>query len=53
MSKEDSLMEDAGFSDKKRITQVLLNLISNAIKFTKKGSIHVLARRIDEGRVEF
>ena len=33
--------------DKDRIAQVLVNLISNAIKFTKKGDITVTTRRND------
>jgi signal transduction histidine kinase len=34
-------------ADKRRIRQVLLNLISNAIKFTPKGSITITAQRQD------
>lgn len=32
------------YSDKPKITQILNNLISNGIKFTKSGSVHVTCR---------
>jgi len=37
-------------SDELRIKQVLLNLLSNALKFTQKGSITILAR-LEQQRV--
>ena len=36
-------------SDKQKVRQILLNLISNAIKYTKKGSVLVDARKSSGG----
>ncbi len=33
------------YADKKRLNQVVYNLINNAIKFTSKGSIHVIVEK--------
>lgn len=33
--------------DKQRITQILLNILSNACKFTEEGSIRVVASQTD------
>jgi len=35
--------------DKRRIRQILLNLLSNGIKYTQKGSVHLRASAVDGG----
>lgn len=35
-------------SDRKRLQQILLNLVTNSLKFTKTGSVHIRSRLLDE-----
>jgi signal transduction histidine kinase len=40
------------FTDDRKLSQILRNYISNALKFTQRGEIRVSAKRLDE-RIEF
>jgi signal transduction histidine kinase len=41
------------YSDDKKLSQILRNYISNALKFTSEGEVSVAAQRIGEAEVEF
>jgi signal transduction histidine kinase len=41
------------YSDDKKLSQILRNFISNALKFTAEGEVRVTARAADQGMVEF
>jgi signal transduction histidine kinase len=41
------------FTDDKKLSQILRNFISNALKFTQVGEVRVSARLVDAERVEF
>jgi signal transduction histidine kinase len=40
-------------SDSNRIRQILINLMSNAIKYTKKGHVKIVATKRSEETIEF
>ena len=39
-------------SDRRRIKQVLMNLVSNAVKFTDQGQVTITGKRLDNEQVE-
>ena len=41
------------FSDDKKVSQILRNFISNALKFTPQGEVRVSARMLDTDTIEF
>jgi signal transduction histidine kinase len=41
------------YTDDKKLSQILRNFISNALKFTVEGEVRVTARAVDEDKVEF
>src|SRR5262245_32584044 len=41
------------YSDDKKVSQILRNFISNALKFTPAGEVRVSARLLDSDHVEF
>lgn len=50
---EDAGMETAVISDEGKVSQILRNFISNALKYTLEGEIRVSARAIDDDWIEF
>jgi signal transduction histidine kinase len=41
------------YTDDRKLAQILRNFISNALKFTKHGSVRVMARLLEGERIEF
>jgi signal transduction histidine kinase len=41
------------YTDDRKLAQILRNFISNALKFTRHGSVRVVARLLDGDRIEF
>jgi len=41
------------YSDDKKVSQILRNFISNALKFTPEGEVRVSARMLDSDHIEF
>ncbi len=39
------------YSDSNRITQIVLNLVGNALKFTERGEITIQAQRLGDGDI--
>lgn len=46
--KSDSELPDAVYADERRLRQVLINLIGNAVKFTESGNVTFTVRRLEK-----
>jgi len=53
MSSIDNSDSSTIYSDEQRVMQVLLNLQSNALKFTRQGSITILAKILTQDNCDF
>lgn len=49
----DDYIPEKLFLDQSRLTNVMVNLISNAIKFTNQGTVSVVANWLPDSQVSF